>query len=437
MSIPLDRLYYFVEKMAVELQPDGVVIYRFYPNGSKNVQDLNTVRYASWYSMATQPHIWCNDQEPLSMEFYEKNENLRNDQNTWLAILKSLSQYQPPSNLNYFPNIFQKNLLLHSEKRSQDVEKYLKDGNLIPVYYWSHAIMARDWFRYAQHATFKKNVNKQFLIYNRSWGGTREYRLKFSDLLVENGLVDHCQTFCNPIENGEHYQTHTFKNPVWRPRHILENHMPPSLIDADASADFDLEDYQSTEIEVVLETLFDDGRLHLTEKSLRPIACRQPFILAAAHGSLQYLRDYGFRTFDSVWDETYDTIEDPYPRMQAIIQLMLEINSRSANQQRNDAERIQQIADHNHKHFFSKGFFDLVTGELRTNMNMALDQIKQDPGFEKWSARWKCLLQFPQVQDFLDLNQDQSMPMRSQIGKILEYIKTRSQNSCDKHIDIV
>jgi hypothetical protein len=71
--------------------------------------------------------------------------------------------------------------------------------------------------------------------------------------------------------------------------------------------------------------LFDDDRLHLTEKSLRPIACKQPFILAATHGSLQYLKDYGFKTFDSVWDENYDTIEDPYQRMLAIIQLMKNI----------------------------------------------------------------------------------------------------------------
>jgi hypothetical protein len=48
----------------------------------------------------------------------------------------------------------------------------------------------------------------------------------------------------------------------------------------------------------------------LTEKALRPIACGQPFILAATPGSLQYLRSYGFKTFSGYIDETYDTIQE-------------------------------------------------------------------------------------------------------------------------------
>jgi hypothetical protein len=46
----------------------------------------------------------------------------------------------------------------------------------------------------------------------------------------------------------------------------------------------------------VAETVFDT-RIHLTEKTLRPIACGHPFILAAGPGSLKYLQTYGFRTF--------------------------------------------------------------------------------------------------------------------------------------------
>ena len=426
MYIPLDRLYHFIERVANEIYHNPVIIYRFWPNGSKNIQDLNPLKQKNWAQGQQSLGIWCHDQEPLAPAFTKRNIKCK-----WVDLLDSLDLVQSRTSLNWYPNIFKKNILLHSEKRSYNVGKCIQTGDLVPTYYWSHAVIARDWFRYAQHATFKKNVNKQFLIYNRSWTGTREYRLKFSDLLVEHGLVDHCRTFCNPTEHGEHYQTHRFENPVWRPRHILENHIPPSLADAGASADFDTQDYQSTEIEVVLETLFDDDRLHLTEKSLRPIACRQPFILAATHGSLQYLRDYGFKTFDSIWDETYDTIEDPYQRMQAIIQLMLEINSRSDDQQRNDTERIQQIADHNHKHFFSKDFSDSIINELRTNMNMALEQIKQDLGFDKWSARWKCLLQFPQVQDFLDVNQDMIQPTRQQYQQVLEFIAQHPKTVAD------
>jgi hypothetical protein len=427
MYIPLDRLYHFIESVANEIYNNPVIIYRFWPHGSKNIQDINSLKTCSWAQYQQTPGVWCHDQEPLDYVF-----DKRDNKCAWIDLLASLDLVQPITSLNWCRNVFNKNILLHSEKRSYNVGKYLQTGDLVPVYYWSHAVIARDWFRFAEHENFQKKVKKCFLIYNRAWSGTREYRLRFSDLLVEHGLVNHCLTFCNPTEHGEHYQTHRFANPVWRPTHILENHMPPSIVDAGSSADFDTENYQSTEIEVVLETLFDDDRLHLTEKSLRPIACRQPFILAATHGSLQYLRDYGFKTFDTIWDETYDTIEDPYQRMQAIIKLMLEVTAWSEELRRDNIQRMQQIADHNHNHFFSKDFSDLIINELRTNMTEAFDQIKQDSGFDKWLDRWQHLLQFSQVRDFLDVNQDIKHPTRQQYEQVLQFIGQYPKTVADR-----
>lgn len=433
MSIPLDRLYHFIKSVAIEIYGDPVIIYRFWPNGSKNIQDLNPlVVKDDWFSDMTKPFVWCHDQEPLMHEFYQRHLQPLKD-NLFNNLLKSLDLFFPPVNLNYNRNIFQKNILLHSEKRSQNVEKYLADDGLLPIYYWSHALIARDWFRYAEHEKFEKNTSKRFLIYNRSWTGTREYRLKFSDLLIKHGLADQCMTFCNPIEDDKHYQDHTFVNTEWSPEHVLEHYFTPSLADSVASADFNTEDYRSTEIEVVLETLFDDDRLHLTEKSLRPIACAQPFILAATHGSLQYLRDYGFQTFDSVWDESYDQIENPYHRMKALINVMCDISNWSDTQRLANTQRMKQIVDHNQKHFFSEAFFDLVISELKTNMSKAFEQIKADPGFDKWTKRWQHFLMFLEIQEFLDHNQDLFSPTRTQYERIREFIdqypKTVAKNT--------
>ena len=427
MTVPLDRLYHFIEGVASEIYNNPVIIYRFWPHGSKNIQDLNPLKHYDWAQQQQRLGIWCHDQEPLTTVI-----DKRKVKSSWNDLLHSLDLWPARTRLNWYRNIFKKNILLHSEKRSHVIDQYVKDDELIPVYYWSHAVIAMDWFRYAQHQDFNKNISKKFLIYNRAWSGTREYRLRFTDLLIEHQLIDHCLTFCNPTEDGKHYTQHNYNNNVWRPTHVLENYLPPSQADSCASADFDAQDYKSTEIEVVLETLFDDDRLHLTEKSLRPIACRQPFILAATHGSLQYLRDYGFQTFDSIWDETYDTIEDPYQRMQSIIRTMREITAWSDVQKRDNVQRMQQIADHNYKHFFSKDFFDLIINELRTNMTEAFDQIKQDPGFNEYLDRWQHFLQFPQVQDFLDVNQDTNQPTRQQYQKVLDYIKQYPKNIADR-----
>ena len=207
---------------------------------------------------------------------------------------------------------FEYTILCHSEKNSSQVELYEKNG-FIGVYYWSHALIARDWFRYAEidPGLKKHQTTKDFLVYNRAWSGTREYRVRFAEMLLDANLEQHCCTNFNPTDQGQHWLSHNFLNEKFRPqRQDLDRFFLPTSVDSTASADYVAADYCNSRIEVVLETLFDDNRNHLTEKTLRPIACQQPFIIAATPGSLEYLRSYGFRTFEGIWDESYDDAED-------------------------------------------------------------------------------------------------------------------------------
>ena len=50
----------------------------------------------------------------------------------------------------------------------------------------------------------------KFLIYNRAWSGTREYRLKFADLLISNQLTEYCSTSVRTTDNGIYYQDYNF-----------------------------------------------------------------------------------------------------------------------------------------------------------------------------------------------------------------------------------
>jgi hypothetical protein len=305
--------------------------------------------------------------------------NHSNDSAELRKILKEISFQFPQYNFQgEIRGIWDQAFLLHSEKRSEEIIKY-QTSQFIPVYYWSHAVIAQDWFRYAKHVQQQKQVKKTFLIYNRAWSGTREYRLRFADFLVRLGLQEHCKTSINPVEPelGIHYETHYFKNPAWRPQNVLENYFPISDAHSSYSADFNIEDYEATDIEIVLETLFDDSRLHLTEKSLRPIACAQPFILAGTHGSLEYLRSYGFKTFNNIWDERYDECVDPEERLRRIADLMRQIANWLPHQRENKIAQAQAIADYNKKHFFSKEFFDLIINELFTNMTNGFDLLEK------------------------------------------------------------
>ena len=64
---------------------------------------------------------------------------------------------------------------------------------------------------------------------------------------------------------------------------------------------------------IVLESQFDydqSGGVLLSEKTFKPIKHGQMFFVAGGQGSLQVLRDMGYRTFDSVLDNRYDREPD-------------------------------------------------------------------------------------------------------------------------------
>ena len=381
MSIPLDRLYHYIHDIAEQIRSDYVLIYRFYPYGSKNIEDLDLLddkndRQVIYYP--TYPQIYCNDQEPLDYNFYQLS-NYSHYSN-WVKTTYGITLTHPPlQNLRiHLYNIYDKCLLLHSERRSLNVRKY-KDSHFIPVYYWAHAIIALDWFRYAKHVDIKPNtIQKQFLIYNRAWAGTREYRLKFVELLQKHNLVDNCQTSFNPVdpEHNVEYTTHIFKNIAFKPDNIQDT-FPVTTAPSQSSADFTIEDYANTKFEVVLETLFDDERIQLTEKILRPIACGHPFILASTKGSLEYLREYGFKTFDGIIDETYDTEEDPVKRLHLIIDAMKTITTWTEEEQILNWAKINEITKYNKQHFFSDEFANSIVNELKYNLRSAFAELEE------------------------------------------------------------
>jgi hypothetical protein len=71
---------------------------------------------------------------------------------------------------------------------------------------------------------------------------------------------------------------------------------------------------------IVMETHFDIGNsgTFLTEKTFKPIKHGQMFFIAGPVGSLQVLRDLGYRVFDSVLDNSYDLEPNATQRWMAL-----------------------------------------------------------------------------------------------------------------------
>ena len=73
----------------------------------------------------------------------------------------------------------------------------------------------------------------------------------------------------------------------------------------------------------------------------------QPFILLGAAGSLQHIKDMGFKTFDEFWDESYDTeIDDPI-RFTKIVNIVEEISNWPEQKKIDFSYKIKGILEYN------------------------------------------------------------------------------------------
>jgi len=370
MTIPLDSLYHYIDE-----QFDGnALIYRFYPHGSKNQSNLWPLRDLQPYDTIIKPIVICHDQEPLQFHWYTADAQQDYINRHFDPVLHDHIQ---SCNLDFdtWANIYKKKILLHSEINSDQVELYRQ--RFTTAYWWSHAVIARDWYRYAEIdpalVNRPRKIDYLFNVYCRAWTGSRRYRLQFLELLHHSDVCSSTRTRFNPYDNSVHYSKYT----------DTEFAFDTNSADANSSANYCASDVCTSLFDVVLETVADEKRIMLTEKILRPIACCQPFVLMAGPGSLKILRDYGFQTYSKWFDESYDDIADPQLRMQAIVRSM---EKAKQNNIMKHADNIFAVAEYNKRYFFSREFLEHVTNELRTNLRAA--------SHTAWSKR-----QLPQFND--------------------------------------
>ena len=91
--------------------------------------------------------------------------------------------------------------------------------------------------------------------------------------------------------------------------------------------------YDTSLVNIVTETYFFNKIIHITEKTYKPIAFMQPFILLGAAGSLQHVKDMGFKTFSEFWDETYDLELDDKQRFNKIMVVIESVSTWTEQQQ--------------------------------------------------------------------------------------------------------
>ncbi len=99
--------------------------------------------------------------------------------------------------------------------------------------------------------------------------------------------------------------------------------------------------------ELTFETMTRGTTFTPSEKTVRTIVAKKPLVVYAPKNFLKNLQNIGFKTFDTVWDESYDQLEGP-ARYRAIMKIVKEISVLPKNRALELYHRSRVICDHNH-----------------------------------------------------------------------------------------
>jgi len=131
----------------------------------------------------------------------------------------------------------------------------------------------------------------------------------------------------------------------------------------DGHASMDL--YLNANIEIVPETCYKDGYF-FTEKTMKPIITKTPFLMVSNCGFLEYLKNLGFKTFDSLINEKYDKEYNIDNRIDLLLESLADIIK---NGTREFYLAAEDILEHNQNRLFE------ISGKYQYNLDIQFHNV--------------------------------------------------------------
>ena len=245
-------------------------------------------------------------------------------------------------------------------------------------YYFYHGWACKDWFRGYDKAFLiprarDRAPTRTFISPNRIVAGKRDHRVLFLYNVFKNNLENNWISAPRTCvyENVDISMVASKYNNIY-------SDIEQVFLSADLPKLFPGEETQSMTscwltnfneaadslVYVPTETVYFGRRLHITEKTFKAIALEMPFVLVAPAHSLDYMREYGFKTFADVFDESYDEEEEDILRIEKVTKLLKELDNLSAKERQQIHRACVPIVEHNFEHFYGIGFEDILWTEL-------------------------------------------------------------------------
>lgn len=316
------------------------------------------------------------DQEPIHLDIHMPT--FLKVRNYNLDITHDMTLEKPMHN----GHVRNAGYIITSEHNSENVEKICNRLHWSSLYYFFHGWAALDWYR-GYDKTFlikpvqEREITKTFIAPNRIVAGERQHRLEMLYWIFKLGLTDN-HISCPEICPSENISIHDAIIPLVTKYPDIQEVFANQQLPINFAGESDhpmhscwlslFDESADSLLYLVTETVATGRRHHLTEKTFKPIAMGLPFVIVGTKGSLKYLRSYGFKTFDSIWDERYDDADDDV-RIERISSLLQSLDQLSIAAKQDLFDQAQEIVQYNWNHFYNGGFEAVLWDELQTMLH--------------------------------------------------------------------
>ena len=316
--------------------------------------------------------VFFHDQEPVHIDQFEPLFN---------AVIK---KNQDIYKLNLYAKQGQRirgNIVV--SERGDNVKQLYNMYGWHTHYYFYHGWACQDWFR-GYDKTFlipraaDRTPTRTFMSPNRIVAGKRDHRVLFLYNAFKNKLEHNhisAPRIC-PQENVDISVIAAKYNNIYPDiEQVLLSANLPKLFHGEETQIMtscwlgNFQEASDSLVYVPTETVFFGNRTHLTEKTFKAIALEMPFVLVAPAGSLEYLKEYGFKTFASVFDESYDQETDDILRIEKVIALLKNLDNLTVQERQQIHRACLPIVEHNYNHFYYGGLADVLWPELVNMLN--------------------------------------------------------------------
>ena len=321
-------------------------------------------------------YVFMHDQEPVDLEQFAPlfDEVQRRNTDLWYGPgFPPEAEYNKPKPFGH---------VVVSE-RGEYVEQLCDRYEWTSHYYFYHGWACLDWFRGYDRSFLiprakDRSPGRTFMSPNRIVGGKRDHRVLFLYNVFKNSL-EHNHISAPRICSQEGVDitsiAQKYTNVYQDISDVFEQANLPRTFAGESTQNMascwltNFAEAADSLVYVPTETVYFGRRSHITEKTFKAIALEMPFVLVAPAGSLAYMREYGFQTFSTVFDENYDTETDDVKRVELVVKLLKDLDSLTQRERLQIHRACLPIVEHNYNHFYRGGLADILWPELINMLN--------------------------------------------------------------------